>query len=94
MADWYVKIRVRNTRPLSHQAGAVLGAEVIAVEGAEAAGESGSAAVAKLLNRGKRSIVADLKTSEGPETARGEHGEVILAVLEGAAALNVWRTLS
>ncbi|WP_043419848.1 CaiB/BaiF CoA transferase family protein [Cupriavidus basilensis] len=52
-----------------------LGADVIAVEREEAAGWAGPS----LLNRGKRSVVANLKTPEGRET--------VLRLIEGADAL-------
>lgn len=56
-----------------------LGADVIAVERAEAASGNGPVPGPNLLNRGKRSIVVDLKTAEGRE--------VVLRLIEGADAL-------
>ncbi|CAD5109394.1 CaiB/BaiF CoA transferase family protein [Zestomonas carbonaria] len=57
-----------------------LGAEVIAVERAESISITGeSNAATNPMNRGKRSVVADLKSAEGREA--------ILKLLEGADAL-------
>ncbi|QBY55381.1 CaiB/BaiF CoA transferase family protein [Cupriavidus oxalaticus] len=55
-----------------------LGADVIAVERA-APGESDAPADGSVLNRGKRSVVADLKTAEGRE--------LVLRLIEDADAL-------
>lgn len=57
-----------------------LGAQVIAVERAPASSVTGEAKAAKSpMNRGKRSIVADLKTPEGRET--------VLKLIDSADAL-------
>src|SRR5262245_28395358 len=57
-----------------------LGAEVIAVERAESMSINGEANAPKNpINRGKRSVVADLKTAEGREA--------VLKLIEGADAL-------
>jgi alpha-methylacyl-CoA racemase len=55
-----------------------LGADVIAIE-RTASGESGAPADGSVLNRGKRSVVADLKTAEGRE--------LVLRLIEDADAL-------
>ncbi len=55
-----------------------LGADVIAVERADA-GAAGKAPEGSVLNRGKRSVVADLKTAEGRE--------LVLKLIEDADAL-------
>ncbi|UVE16031.1 CoA transferase [Pseudomonas sp. LS44] len=60
--------------PFSAMHLADLGAEVIAVER-----DTGAAAHANLLNRGKRSVVADLKSAEGRE--------LVLRLIEDADAL-------
>ncbi|MCY1265838.1 Acetyl-CoA:oxalate CoA-transferase [compost metagenome] len=57
-----------------------LGAEVIAVERAESMSITGAAnAASNPMNRGKRSVVADLKSAEGREA--------LLKLIEGADAL-------
>ena len=57
-----------------------LGAQVIAVERGEATSITGEKNTAKnAMNRGKRSVIADLKTPEGRET--------VLKLIEGADAL-------
>jgi alpha-methylacyl-CoA racemase len=57
-----------------------LGAQVIAVERVEAVSVTGEKNASKnAMNRGKRSVVADLKTPEGRET--------VLKLIESADAL-------
>ncbi|VVM60086.1 Acetyl-CoA:oxalate CoA-transferase [Pseudomonas fluorescens] len=57
-----------------------LGAQVIAVERGEATSVTGEKKAAKsAMNRGKRSVIADLKTAEGRET--------VLKLIESADAL-------
>lgn len=56
-----------------------LGADVIAVERAESPGGATPSGQGYVLNRGKRSVVADLKTAEGRE--------LVLALVQGADAL-------